>query len=209
MALDFPDAPAINDIFITPLHDFIWRGDRWQRTVSPLPVLTALVPATAYIITDVLVEVQGTGFHSASVVRFDGAPLATTFVSSTKLNVTAYSDVVKTAQVDVVNGADVSNELPFVFTVGPPTGPPIVDSVMPTGGWNNWTAAVITIYGGGFHPTEAVATWDGADQVTTFIAANQISFVIDCTTEALGLHTIGAKNGAFVATNTIQWQISN
>ncbi|MBL8086471.1 MAG: hypothetical protein JNM85_00175 [Chthonomonas sp.] len=56
---------------------------------NPAPVVTSVNPAViATLSPDTVVEILGTGFVASSQARVDGAPRTTTFVSSTKLEIT-------------------------------------------------------------------------------------------------------------------------
>ena len=96
-------------------------------TAPPVPVASSLAPASvvagsaAFTLT-----VNGSGFSSASVVNWNGASRATTFVSGTQLQAAvSAADVaaVGTAQVSVTTpapGGGTSGSLPFAI-VPPPT----------------------------------------------------------------------------------------
>ncbi|HTC61815.1 MAG TPA: FG-GAP-like repeat-containing protein [Candidatus Saccharimonadales bacterium] len=92
-------------------------------TTNPVPFLNPIVPAatvpsgTAYTLT-----VTGTGFVSGSVVDWNGSPLATTFVSGSKLTATvpaADTSAPGTAAISVINpapGGGTSNQQTFEVT---------------------------------------------------------------------------------------------
>lgn len=84
-------------------------------------VISKLVPATATAgdTTAIALTVTGSGFVPASVVRFNGASLATTFTSPTELAATIPANAFLEAGkygVTVANGADVMS-LPIAFDV--------------------------------------------------------------------------------------------
>ena len=95
----------------------------WLATPSPVPSLTSLVPNTALAGAPSLVlTVNGSNFTSSSVVRWNGADRATTFVSGAQLQAAIpASDIAAagTAQVTVLNpapGGGTSNALTFTIT---------------------------------------------------------------------------------------------
>ena len=128
---------------------------------SPTPVLTSLSPATVAIgDTAFTLTVTGSGFVSTSVVRWNGADRATTFINSTQLRATiAGSDraAVGTAQVTVFNpapGGGLSAPLAFTITQ-PPSLSVSATSVTPgasvtvtlingSGGTKDWLALAST-----------------------------------------------------------------
>jgi hypothetical protein len=81
---------------------------------SAAPVLTSLTPATAVMgAAPFTVQVAGTGFVAADVVTWNGAAVATTFVSATEL--TAAIDTVAAAG-DIAVTVGASNALTFTVT---------------------------------------------------------------------------------------------
>jgi photosystem II stability/assembly factor-like uncharacterized protein len=123
---------SVGNVVGTP-HIFAFTHGRgaWRvptADASPVPALTSLAPmsATAGGAAFTLTA-TGTDFVAASVVRWNGADRATTFVSGTQLQaVIPASDiaVAGTAQVTVFNpapGGGISN--PLTFTIDPP--PPL------------------------------------------------------------------------------------
>jgi hypothetical protein len=108
------------------------------------PTLTSLSPNSAMAGGQgFTLTVNGTGFVSGALVRWNGTNRTTTFVSSAQLTAAILaSDIgaAGTSQVTVVNpGADASNALPFTITPPPPsftlnvskTGPGSVTSSPP------------------------------------------------------------------------------
>jgi len=87
---------------------------------NPTPILSALAPlVTTAGTTNVVLAVAGTGFDTASVVNFGGAPQTTTFVSNTELTITlSMSEVANAATFSVfvfnpAPGGGTSISLPF------------------------------------------------------------------------------------------------
>ena len=95
-------------------------------SLNPAPAISSLSPSTAFAGSGaVILTVNGSGFTSASVVRWNGAARATTFVSSTQLRAAiADADVasIGTAEVTVFSpspGGGTTAGLPFTIVNGP------------------------------------------------------------------------------------------
>ena len=92
---------------------------------NPVPVLGSLSPAKTTVGSQVTITLTGSGFTGSSVVRWNGASRATTFVSSTQLRTTLSAADVATAgtgQVSVFSpapGGGVSTNLPFDIIAAP------------------------------------------------------------------------------------------
>jgi hypothetical protein len=123
---------SVGNVVGTP-HIFAFTHGRgaWRvptADASPVPAFTSLAPmsATAGGAAFTLTA-TGTDFVAASVVRWNGADRATTFVSGTQLQAAIPASdiaVAGTAQVTVFNpapGGGISN--PLTFTIDPP--PPL------------------------------------------------------------------------------------
>jgi hypothetical protein len=92
---------------------------------NPVPVVTSLSPTRWVVGASTTLEVNGAGFVSSSVIRWNGADRPTTFVSATRLRTTlAASDfaAVGQAQVTVFSpapGGGASTALPFDIVPAP------------------------------------------------------------------------------------------
>ena len=121
-------------------------------SLNPIPVASTLSPAAAIAGGAAFtLTVNGSGFISSSVVRWNGSPRATTFVSSTQLRATIGSaDIaaIGTGQVSVSNplpGGGISASL--IFAVKPP--PSITVSTTTAPGGSNVTMTLVNGLGGG------------------------------------------------------------
>src|SRR5271167_3526376 len=91
--------------------------DPFCGSARPKPVLTSLVPNPATLIQvqqGLLLTVNGSSFYSSSIVVWNGAPLATTVVSSTELQATITTTQISspgTAQITVHTPANLSGDL--------------------------------------------------------------------------------------------------
>ena len=92
--------------------------------LGPDPILTSISPDESVVDVEaipVAITIIGENFLESSVIRWDGAPLDTTFVSATELTALAPGSA-DTGEVDVVidNGRDSrSNAVTFTFVEAP------------------------------------------------------------------------------------------
>jgi Bacterial Ig domain len=152
---------------------------------SPMPVLSSLAPSSAlqggpaFTLT-----VTGSGFVSASTVRWNGSSRTTTFVSATQLRAAIpASDLAAagTAQVTVLTsapggiGGSTSNALPFAITAGNPV--PVLSTLAPSSALQGGPAFTLTVTGSGFVSGSTVR-WNGSSRTTTFVSATQLRATI-------------------------------
>lgn len=110
-------------------------GATFTTTGNPVPVLTSLVPATLPIqFSAATITINGSGFTTASVARYDGVDCPTTFVSSTALSASingSFLALSGTGQVTVFNPAPIGGTtLPLTFTVTSPV--PLLTGMTPS-----------------------------------------------------------------------------
>jgi uncharacterized protein (TIGR03437 family) len=139
-------------------------------SVNAVPALSAITPTTAIIGTPgVNVSVTGTGFLATSVVRWNGSPRTTTFVSSTQLTAAlSATDLANpgTMGVSVFTpspGGGSSNYASFVVDG---TLPPQLDGISP----NHLTAggpATTVLVRGCNLGAGTVVQWNGSARTTT------------------------------------------
>jgi uncharacterized protein (TIGR03437 family) len=143
--------------------------------VAPAPTLTGLIPTTinagsgAFTLT-----VNGAGFVATSLVRWNGADRATTFINSTQLaaQITAADSAsAGMATVTVFTpapGGGASNALPF--TINPQPNPaPALASLTPSTIVAGSGAFTLTVSGTNFVGA-SVVRWNGADRPTTLVS---------------------------------------
>ena len=144
---------------------------------NPAPSITSLSPSSAtaggpaFILT-----VNGSGYVSTSVVRWNGSNRTTTFVSSTQLtaSITA-SDIATagTASVTVFNttpGGGTSS--PSQFTINNPI--PTITTLAPNNATAGGSAFTLTLNGTNF-VNGSVVKWNGSDRTTTYVSSTQIT----------------------------------
>src|SRR5439155_152764 len=134
----------------------------------PAPTLSSLAPSSAAVGGAAFtLTVSGSSFAASSVVQWNGAARATTFVSSTQLQAAIdASDIVAagTAQVTVVTAAPGGGtSAAQIFTINTPT--PALSSLAPVSG-SSFAAS-------------SVVQWNGAARATTFVSSTQLQAAID------------------------------
>jgi hypothetical protein len=148
---------------------------------NPIPTTSSITPASK-IVGDVqfAMIVKGTNFVNTSVVKFNGASLATTFASSTQLTATVpASDMLtatNTVAITVFNsapGGGTSNAQ--MFTVNNPV--PALNNISPTTKIVGDSQFTLTVNGSGF-VADSVVQFNGSNRVTTFVSASQLTAVI-------------------------------
>ena len=146
---------------------------------NPAPTATSLSPTSATAGgAPFTLTVNGTGFVSTSVVKFNGAAKTTTFVSATQLTaaITA-ADIATagTATVTVTNPAPggTSNAVSFAINNAVPT----ISSLLPSSAAAGSAAFTLTVNGVGF-VTGATVNFNGATKATTFVSNTQITAAI-------------------------------
>ena len=146
---------------------------------NPAPTATSLSPTSATAGgAPFTLTVNGTGFVSTSVVKFNGAAKTTTFVSATQFTaaITA-ADIATagTATVTVTNPAPggTSNAVSFAINNAVPT----ISSLSPSSAAAGSAAFTLTVNGVGF-VTGATVNFNGATKATTFVSNTQITAAI-------------------------------
>jgi len=147
---------------------------------NPVPTTTGLSPTSAVAGgPGFMLTVAGTNFIAGSVVRWNGADRATTYVSSTQLTAgIAPADIAAagTAQVTVVNpapGGGTSN--PQTLTITNPS--PTTTGLNPVFAVAGAPAFTLTITGTNF-VAGSVVRWNGADRATTYVSPTQLTAAI-------------------------------
>jgi hypothetical protein len=148
-------------------------------TLLPIPTVTSLMPPSA-IAGDAsfTLTVDGDQFDSQSVVQWNGAGLATTFVSATEVTATVPASDIATAaivQVTVFNGdsGEVSNSV--AFDVNNPV--PSANSLSPSSVLEGSGQFTLTVNGGNFVAT-SVVQWNGGALSTTFVNSGKLTAIV-------------------------------
>jgi hypothetical protein len=146
-----------------------------------VPGISGLTPASMNVgASPFTLTVNGSGFAPASVVRWNGADRATTFVSSSQIRATiTAADLTSVGTVDV----SVFNPVPQGGTSG--TQPfsvqypvPSVTTLQPTAATAGASGLTLTVNGTGF-VTTSVVRWNGTDRVTSLVSPTQLTALIE------------------------------
>jgi hypothetical protein len=179
-ASDVATAGTANVTVFNPAPGGGESGAATFTITNPSPTISSISPATAVAGSGgFTLTITGTNFVNGSVVRWNGSPRTTTFVSSTRLEAAIpASDIVTagTANVTVFNPAPGGGESgAATFTINNPA--PTISSISPAttvAGSGNFT---LTITGTNF-VNGAVVRWNGSDRTTTFVSSTQLTAAI-------------------------------
>jgi len=175
-AVGFAKWTTANQVY----DNFSWTN---LANPNPVPATSSLSPATAtaggprFTLT-----VNGTNFEPPSVVQWNGAARATTYVSATQVTAAisaADIAVAGTATVTVFTpppGGGMSN--PQTFTVLNPM--PTITSLSPTSAVAGGPGFTLTVTGTNF-VRSSVVQWNGAARATTYVSPTQLTAVIPMT----------------------------
>jgi len=155
---------------------------------APVPVVGSLSPATATVGSPALtLTVNGSGFVTSSVVRWNGADRTTTVVSATQLTaaITA-ADLASARSVPVTvftptPGGGTSSNVTFTVTAAPLA--PTLSSLSPTGATAGGAAFTLIVKGRHF-VAGSVVRWNGSDRATTFASTGQLYAAITAADQA-------------------------
>ncbi len=144
------------------------------------PQLTNLSPnIVAANTANVTLFANGRNFQRNSVIRFNGADRATTYLSNTRLSIALQaSDVAAagTAQVRVFTaGGTESGALPL--TIGTDNPLPTITAIDPPAGQTGTSGVAINIYGTNFNAASRVR-FNDQERVTTFRSSSQLEAAI-------------------------------
>ncbi|MHB1870515.1 MAG: outer membrane protein assembly factor BamB family protein [Steroidobacteraceae bacterium] len=162
------------------------------------PTVTSISPSAALLGSGAFtLSVTGNVFTTDSVVEWNGAPLATTFVSATQLTARVPGTdllIPGSMPVSVVASAGESSASPPAdFTVHPPAGLTL-DSVSPAVLEAGGPAFTLTLLGYGF-TSSSVAQWNGSARVTTYVSPEELLAQISASDIAtVGSATVTVRN---------------
>jgi hypothetical protein len=147
--------------------------------LNPAPTLSAITPSIGYVGGETIaIRVDGTGFVSTTKVLWNGVALATTFVSSTRLQaqVAASELLVEGRALLTVQspapGGGISSVLEF--RIEPPPNPvPIIASLSPSSALEGELPGTIEIRGTGFVPGVSLI-WEGRSRAVTYLAPDRL-----------------------------------
>ena len=189
---DQPIVSEISDVSANPLMAAYAPGAVTVARPNPSPMLIGLNPPSALAGGGgITLIVNGQNFINGSVVRWNGSARNTNFISATQLSLfISASDIANagTATISVLNptpGGGISNGL--TFTINSPT--PAITTVSPASATAGSAAFPLTVNGTGFVNGSTVR-WNGADRMTAFVSATQLTAAIT----AADIATAGAAS---------------
>ncbi|MCZ2151534.1 MAG: putative Ig domain-containing protein [Bryobacterales bacterium] len=165
-------------------------------TTTPPPAISVLNPNSAAAGSpQFTLSVQGTGFQSGAIVRWNNQDLVTSFVSTTLLNATVSASLLVspgTAQV-VVRNADQQTSTPATFTI-PTSLPPTITSLNPPA-VNALAGPVTLVVNGTNFQNGATVLWNGGALVTAFVNNTQVTALVPAALSAFpGTATVQVRN---------------
>ena len=158
----------------------------------PAPTITSLNPASAIAGGSAFsLTVNGAGFVSGSVVRWNGSARPTTYVNGTRLTASIPAADIATAgsaSVTVFNpapGGGTSSAATFAINHPAPT----ITSLNPASAMAGGSAFSLTVNGAGF-VSGSVVRWNGSDRATTHVNNTRLTASIS----AADIATAGSAN---------------
>jgi hypothetical protein len=152
------------------------------NATNPVPSIASLSPTSAAANGPAFtLTVNGSNFLNTSTVNWNGAALATTYVSAAQLTAAVPAGNIAgaaTVSVTVDNpmpGGGMSNVLTFTINSSNPV--PSITSLSPTSAAAMGAAFTLTVNGSNFLNTSTV-NWNGAALTTTYVGANQLTAAV-------------------------------
>ena len=179
------------------------------------PLLSGLSPNAAVVGgASLTLTLSGTSFRAGAKAKWNGGPLATTFVSATQLTATipaAYLSAVATFKVIVTNPAPGgATTAALLFTVLSATGnpAPTATSLTPSSGTAGGSSFTLSVTGTGF-ASGATAYWNGTRLPTTFVSATALTVSVPSTDlAAVSLATVSVVNPDHQATGGLTFRVN-
>lgn len=149
-------------------------------TPNPVPVVTSVSPTStsagggAFTLT-----VNGTGFISSSVIKWNGSSRTTTFLSSAKLTAAITAQDISatgTAQITVTNPSP-GGGTSAAASVAVNNPSPTVTGISPTSTAAGGAGFDLTVNGTGF-VSSSVVQWNGSSRTTTFVSNTELTAAI-------------------------------
>ena len=153
---------------------------------NPAPRLSGLTPSSAIAGTPgFTLTVTGSNFVNGSVVRWNGSPRSTAFVSSTELSaIITNADLASSGSNNVTvytaaPGGGESGAQTFVVNVPQATNPvPVLNQMSPNATVPGSGATALTVLGSGF-TSESVVRWNGNARATTYVSGSELQATIN------------------------------
>ena len=76
MAINFPDAPSVNDLFVSGDSTWVWNGTTWASNPSAVPLNTLGDVTISSAVNGEVVQYDGSGWVNADIIAqiVDSAP---------------------------------------------------------------------------------------------------------------------------------------
>jgi hypothetical protein len=76
MAINFPDAPSVDDVFVSGNSTWVWNGTTWSSTPSAVPLNTLSDVTITSAVNGEVVQYDGSGWVNADIIAqiVDSAP---------------------------------------------------------------------------------------------------------------------------------------
>lgn len=195
--IDFPDTPAVGDLFTLPdLKDYTWNGVAWQR--GPLidaPVLSSLSPTSFGVAeTAATLTVNGQQLDNTTVVEVNGVDAFTSYVSTIQLTCVVDPSTLGvgshgvTARKSGVN----SNALSLAVQA------PALVAIAPATTQSYLTTLTLTLTGTHFHSSSVVYA-KGVAQPTTFVSTTQLTAIINPSVLTYGTWPVEVRAGTYTS----------
>ncbi len=166
-----------------------YRYDNFTRanvsTPNPVPATSGLSPSSAPAGSNAInLTVNGTGFASGSVVRWNGSDRVTTFVSETQLTaLIPIADLAVQGSATVVvfspaPGGGTSNVRTFSITAPSNNPAPAATALAPSSAAAGSSGFTLTVTGSSFAPTSTVR-WNGSARTTTYGSSTSLTAAIN------------------------------
>ncbi len=165
-------------------------------TIDTLDPSSVTAGGSAFLLT-----VNGGGFDSSSVVKWNNTSLTTIYVSSTELQAAISADMVvsaSTVSLTVSGTAGTSAPSSFLIKLGLPT----IGGFSPTSAnSNDPTFTILTVNGTNFD-SSAVVNWNSSALTTTYVNAGRVtaavpaSLIVSPGTEIITVTTTAGKSAA-------------
>ncbi|UPT75284.1 MAG: IPT/TIG domain-containing protein [Elusimicrobiota bacterium] len=152
----------------------------------PAPGIASLAPSSATAGgPSFMLRVNGSGFTTASTVRWNGANRITTYSSPVRLDASiAAADIAAAGSFAVTVADPNGNSNAAAFTVAaasapppPPPAPPSISGLSPSSATAGSAAFTLRVDGANF-TADAGVRWNGATRATTFVSAARLDAAI-------------------------------
>jgi hypothetical protein len=176
------------------------------------PVITSLSPSTAVVGSAAFtLTVNGTGFASGAVVKWNGSARTTAFKSATQLTAAILATDVAAAgsfPVTVTSGGATSAAQNFTVTT---SSIPTLTAISPNYAVVGSPQLTITVSGSGFisGTSGTIVFWQGVGLTTTYVSTTQVTAIVPATKLAtVGTFAVTAHSSGTGISNTLPFTVA-